>query len=144
MQINGEWLACDDGIVRPVIRGEVLAANGSWVPVPFLLDTGADRTVFSAAVLAALRAHVLPASERLSGLGGTVRTASLATQVRLSHEESRKVVFRGSYAAITDLELLDMSVLGRDITDMFAVVVDRPGNVVCLLGQWHQYRIVQS
>lgn len=143
MQINGEWLASDDGIVRPVIRGEVLAADGSWVPVPFLLDTGADRTVFSAVILAALRAHALPASERLSGLGGTVRTVSIETRVRLSHEESRKVVFRGSYAAITDLELLDMSVLGRDITNMFAVVVDHPGNVVCLLGQRHQYRIVQ-
>jgi hypothetical protein len=66
MQIHGEWLDCDNGIVRPVIPGKVLAADGSWVPVPFLLDTGANRTVFSAVVLAALRAHVLPASERLS------------------------------------------------------------------------------
>jgi hypothetical protein len=143
MQIDGEWLVCDDGIVRPVIRGAVLAANGSWVPVPFLLDTGADRTVFNVAVLAALSAHALSTSERLSGLGGTVRTVSIETRVRFSHEESRIVVFRGSYAAITDLEALDMSVLGRDITNMFAVVVDRPGNVVCLLGQRHQYRIVQ-
>jgi hypothetical protein len=143
MQINGEWLDCDDGIVRPVVRGEVLAANGSWVPVPFLLDTGADRTVLSAVILAALRAHTLAASERLSGLGGTVRTVSITTRVRLSPEESHKVVFRGSYAAVTDLESLDMSVLGRDMTNMFAVVVDRPGHVVCLLGQRHQYRIVQ-
>ena len=64
-------------------------------------------------------------------------------RVRFSHEEDRKVVFRGAYAAITDLEALDMSVLGRDITNMFAVVVDRPGNVVCLLRQRHQYRIVE-
>jgi hypothetical protein len=104
MQIDGEWLVCDDGIVRPVIRGAVLAANGSWVPVPFLLDTGADRTVFNVAVLAALNAHALSASERLSGLGGTVRTVSIATRVRFSHEESHMVVFRGSYAAITNLE----------------------------------------
>jgi predicted aspartyl protease len=143
MQIDGEWLVCDDGIVRPVIRGAVLAANGSWVPVPFLLDTGADRTVCNVAVLAALSAPALSTSERLSGLGGTVRTVSIQTRVRFSHEESRMVVFRGSYAAITDLEALDMSVLGRDITNMFAVVVDRPGNVVCLLGQRHQYRIVR-
>jgi hypothetical protein len=40
MQIHGEWLVCDDGVVRPVLRGEVLATNGAWVPVPFLLDTG--------------------------------------------------------------------------------------------------------
>ena len=143
MQINGEWLICDDGIVRPVVRGEILAANGSWVPVPFLLDMGADRTVFSAAMLAALHLHSLSSLERLSGLGGTVRAVSIATRVRFSHEEGHKVVFRGAYAAITDLEALDMSVLGRDITNMFAVVMDRPGNVVCLLGQRHQYMIVQ-
>jgi hypothetical protein len=143
MQINGEWLLCDDGIVRPVIRGEILADDGSWVPVPFLLDTGADRTVFSAAMLAALHLHSLSGPERLSGLGGTVRAFGIETQVRFSHEEGRKVVFRGSYAAVTALEVLDMSVLGRDITNMFAVVADRPGNVVCLLGQRHQYIIVQ-
>ena len=79
MQINGEWLICDDGIVRPVVRGKILAANGSWVPVPFLLDTGADRTVFSAARLAALHLHSPTAPERLSGLGGTVRTVSIET-----------------------------------------------------------------
>lgn len=143
MQINGEWLICDDGVVRPVIRGEVLAANGAWVPMPFLLDIGADRTVLSAAMLAALRLHALSAPDRLSGLGGTVRSVNIVTQARFSREDGRTAVFRGSYAAVTDLEALDMSVLGRDITNMFAVVVDHPGNVVCLLGQRHQYMIVQ-
>lgn len=55
MQINGEWFLGDDGVARPVIRGEILAGNGSWVKTPFPVDTGADRTVFSAAILAALR-----------------------------------------------------------------------------------------
>ena len=54
MQINGEWLLCDDGIVRPVIRGHILDGHGAWIHAPFLVDTGADRTVFSAPVLAAL------------------------------------------------------------------------------------------
>jgi len=35
-----------------------------------------------------------------------------------------------------------MSVLGRDILDLFAVIVDRPGDVVCLVGQRHRYQIV--
>jgi len=52
-------------------------------------------------------------------------------------------VFRGQYAAVTDLEILDMGVLGRDITRLFAVIIDQPGDVVCLLGQRHQYTIVQ-
>ena len=57
MRIDGEWLLCDDGIVRPVIRGEILAGDGTWQRAEFLVDTGADRTVFSAAVLAALHAE---------------------------------------------------------------------------------------
>jgi hypothetical protein len=34
-----------------------------------------------------------------------------------------------------------MSVLGRDITNLFAVIVDRPGDAVCLVGQGHLYLI---
>jgi hypothetical protein len=34
-----------------------------------------------------------------------------------------------------------MSVLGRDITNLFGVIVDRPGDVVCLVGQGHRYLI---
>src|SRR5215471_11362957 len=45
MRIDGEWLLCDDDIVRPVIRGEILAHDGSWQAIEFLVDTGADRTV---------------------------------------------------------------------------------------------------
>src|SRR5574341_1610362 len=55
MLISGVWHSCDDGIVRPVIRAEVLSGNGSWVKTLFLLDTGADRTVFSVDILRALR-----------------------------------------------------------------------------------------
>jgi hypothetical protein len=29
MQINGEWLLCDDGIVQPVIRGHILDGHGA-------------------------------------------------------------------------------------------------------------------
>jgi predicted aspartyl protease len=54
MRFDGQWLECDDGIVRPVIRAEVLAANREWRAVEFLVDTGADRTVMSANVLESL------------------------------------------------------------------------------------------
>ena len=52
MLIRARWTLCDDGIVRPVIEGELLASDGSWLPVELLVDFGADRTVFSAGVLA--------------------------------------------------------------------------------------------
>jgi adenylate cyclase len=44
MRIDGEWLLCDDAIVRPMMRGEILAHDGSWQAIEFLVDTGADRT----------------------------------------------------------------------------------------------------
>ena len=30
MRFNGEWLQCDDGIIRPVIRAEILTSDGAW------------------------------------------------------------------------------------------------------------------
>lgn len=144
MRINGEWLLCDDGIVRPVIRGEILAANGTWQRAEFLVDTGADRTVLSAATLAMLGLQPLVTEERIGGLGGAAKSVAVETQVRLTREEAGKVVFRSQYAAVTELEALDMSVLGRDITGLFAVIVDQPHDVVCLLRDRHRYTIEQQ
>jgi predicted aspartyl protease len=141
MQIGGEWFLFGDDVERPVIRGEILARDGSWVRAPFLVDTGADRTVFSAAILSALCLQPIVAEDRLAGLGGMVDSVIVATQIRLTREEAGKVVFRGQYSGVTNLEALDMSVLGRDITGLFAVIVDRPGDIVCLLRGEHQYTI---
>jgi hypothetical protein len=143
MQINGEWLLCDDDVRRPVIRGEVLAASGTWVPAEFLVDTGADRTVFSAGLLALLGGSPTVTDERLSGLGGAAEFATVETVIQLINENGAPVSFRAQYAAATQDESLDMSVLGRDITSLFAAIVDRPGDVVALLGQRHRYRIEQ-
>jgi predicted aspartyl protease len=145
MRIDGEWLLFDEGVVRPVIRGEFLSGDGSWVRLPFLVDTGADRTVLSAAILTALRLQPIADHEDISGLGGIVRSVVIETPIRFSREEGRnKVVFRGQYVAVTELETLDVSILGRDITDLFALIVDRPSNVVCLIGQRHRYTIEQQ
>src|SRR5260370_38234700 len=96
MLISGEWFPGDDGIERPVVRGEVLAGDGSWVSVPFLVDTGADRTVFSAAILAALHLPPVATRERLGGLGGAVTSVIVETQVRLTRDGDNKVIFRGA------------------------------------------------
>lgn len=145
MQINGEWSLFDDGIVRPVMRGAMLANNGYWVSAEFLVDTGADRTVCSAGLLATLHLQPLPTPERLGGVGGTVTSVVVETQIRFRREADRgTVVFHGQYAAVTEPEALDVSVLGRDITGLFALIVDRPGHIVCLLGQRHRYTIEQG
>ena len=58
--------------------------------------------------------------------------------------DARAAVFRGQFAAATEVDALDINVLGRDITGLFAVIVDQPGDVVCLLGQRHRYTIEQT
>jgi hypothetical protein len=143
MLLNGLWLLCPDETVRPVMRGEILAADGSWVIAPFLVDPGADRTVFSLDVLEALSLQAMVPSAQLVGLGGAASSVIVQTQLRLTREEGSKVVFRGQYAAVREQKALDMSLLGRDITNLFALIVDRPRDVVSLLGQRHTYTIEQ-
>ena len=144
MLISGTWHVCDDGLIRPVIRAEVQAYDGSWIKAPLLLDTGADRTVFSTDILTAFRLQPVVAETRLGGVGGVARAIIVETRIRLTYENQGKVMLRGQYAAITDATALDMSVLGRDVTHLFALIVDWPQRVVCLLGQRHQYAIIQQ
>jgi hypothetical protein len=143
MQIPGLWHLCDDGMIRPVIRGEILAAGGSWIKTTFLVDTGADRTVFSADILAALGLPSISGADLLGGVGGIANSVVVQSQIRLTQDDAGKVVFNGQFAGFTELETLDMSVLGRDIFDLFAVIVDRQNDTVCLVGQQHYYTIAK-
>lgn len=141
MRFNGEWLHCDDGIIRPIIRAEVLTGDDVWRAVELLVDTGADRTVLSANVLALLHLPSTAPGQQLGGLGGLVEAVTVATQIRLTRDDGTQVLFRGEYAACIDPETLDMSVLGRDILEMFTLIMDRRANVVALIGDQHYYTI---
>jgi len=102
---NGEWLQCDDGIVRPVIRAEILAGDGSWRAGELLVDTGADRTVLSANILESLNLATTVPQERIGGVGGLVDSVIVQTQIRLTRDNGLKAVFRGEYAACTEHEV---------------------------------------
>lgn len=144
MRINGAWHPCDDGVLRPVIQGEALAANGDWVQVPFLVDTGADKTVFSADIAQVLGLDSHGVSELLGGVGGQAESVIVRTSLRLFQDNGGDVVFKGQFHTFTDPGLLDMSVLGRNLLDVFAIIIDRPGNCVCMLSQRHHYLIVEK
>src|SRR6266511_2366129 len=115
MLISGEWAVGDDGVSRPVIRGEVETTSGDWIAARFLVDTGADRTVFSADVLKDLGLPPLVTPDRLEGVGGRAASVVVETRIRLLREDGTTVLFRGQYAALTDPDALDISVLGRDL-----------------------------
>ena len=98
MRVDGQWFECDDGIVRPLVRGGILAEGGFWEPSLFLVDTGADRTVFSAAVLDILGLEASASRDRLGGVGGVANSVNLVTRVRLPLVGGENLVFRGEYA----------------------------------------------
>ena len=141
MRINGEWFLCDDGVERPIIRGEVLAGDGSWLEVIFLLDTGADRTVICATDFSALNYNREINEYTLAGVGGLMGSILIETKLDLPQENGRKASFSGQFAVLANFESLDYSVLGRDITNLFAVIVDHPNDLVCLINQNHIYKI---
>jgi len=141
MRFNGEWLQCDDGIIRPIIRAEILSGHDAWRAVELLVDTGADQTVLSANVLESLDLLSTVPDQQLGGLGGIVDVVTVATQIRLTRDDGMKVLFRGNYAACIDPETLDMSVLGRDILEIFTLIMDRRADVVALIGDQHYYTI---
>ena len=141
MRIDGEWYPCDDGIVRPVFHGQVLAVDGSWKQVSFLADTGADQTVFSADVLTRLAYPATRSDHRLAGVGGIADSVAVPAQIRFACDDGTRAVFRGDYAAFTSLEALDMSILGRDIMSLLTLIADWQGDVVCMIAQSHRYQI---
>lgn len=124
-----------------MIRGEVQTRDGAWVQTPFLVDIGADRTVLSAHILQLLHLPYLPPPMQLGGVGGGFASVIVDSTIHFSSEGGGAVVFRGHFAGATEPEALDMSVLDRDVTNLFAAIIDRPGDRVCLLGQRHRYLI---
>jgi len=69
MRVDGEWIPCEDGVIRPTVQGQVRLADGQWLEVSFLLDAGADRTVFSSDLLDLLQPLEI-GELRLAGIGG--------------------------------------------------------------------------
>jgi hypothetical protein len=105
------------------------------------MDVGADRTVLTAGILAIFALPQLPGPHLLGGVGGAARTVAVATHLRLPLSGGISIKFQGSFAGFTEAEVLDMCVLGRDITNLFAVIIDRPGDAVCMMGHGHRYTI---
>lgn len=142
MRIDGEWLEFADGVERPVVEAGVRAATGEWVVSRFLIDTGADRTVLEAETAGQLGYdNAIPG--RLQGLEGEIDSVEITTAVALLSESGQVLKFHGEYAATTIPDLFRLNILGRDILQSFAVIVDHPGRIVTLIRDRHQY-IIQS
>jgi Retroviral aspartyl protease len=146
MEIAGKWLRCDDGVTRPVVGAKVLAADGTLVPDLFLVDSGADRTVLSAELLAKLRFsgnHAVPGFA-LRGISGDSPFVLVDTLLEFTTTDGTAARVRGELAAFTDPAATDMSILGRDVLANFDVILSRRRNEVLLLAPNHQYQVVRA
>jgi len=146
MRIIGAWLLCDDGAISPTLRAKSLREDGTLAADVFLLDTGADRTVFSAAFLEdlGLPAHDSSPEYSLVGISGNRPFVLVETALEFSHDDGGVVRVRGEFAAFSDPTATDMSVLGRDVLNNFDVILSRRRNEVLLLAPNHQYRVEKS
>ena len=146
MLIAGEWQVGDDGVTRPIVRAHVFGADGRPVTDDFLIDSGADRTVFNTTLLARLQ---LPARSAqpglaLSGIGGERAFVVVTTVMAFPHDDGGPVRVRGEFAGFTDPIATDLSILGRDVLDHFDLLISRRHNEILLLAPRHRYRIESS
>jgi predicted aspartyl protease len=141
MLISGAWATDDDQVTRPYLRGEVRRADGAWQEVAFLIDSGADRTVLTSQAFEELGYSLPQTIGALHGLGGVGVSVELTTAIRLFREDETAVTIHGPFAASVTPTALDVSVLGRDILNLFAVILDRPNGIVALLHPPHRYTI---
>jgi hypothetical protein len=146
MRIVGEWFLCTDGETRPVVRGYVTDVAGAQVEAPFLIDTGADQTVFTAGLLAVLGlpSSAPPANFALAGVGSRPAFVVVQTTLTLYADDRSPARFQGGFAAFTDPADADMCLLGREILDHFDLIVSRRRNEVLLLTVNHQYRVERT
>jgi hypothetical protein len=146
MRVNGEWLICQDGTIRPTLTGLVHIPGGNVIEAPFLLDAGADRTVLSARFLHRLQPLRIASEDQiqLAGVGGRVGSITVGTVIGFTRDDGRTVTVRGPFAVFTEGESAELSVLGRDVTNNFSVIYDYPNRAVALLSRPHYYEIKKA
>ena len=146
MRIVGDWFLFDDGETRPILRAKLWTGQGMVVTEQFLVDTGADRTVFTATLLQqlALPVEPAPADERLVGIGGVAAYVIVQSTIELTCDDGRPAVVRGKFIAFTDPRSTDLSVMGRDVLNNFHVIVSRPNSEILLLAPRHRYEVLHA
>jgi hypothetical protein len=143
MRIDGAWFPGEDKTIRPIVPGLVRLANGEWLEVSFLLDAGADRTVFSAAFLGVLQPMTRSGGEEIliSGVGGAADSITIDTAIGFIRDDGQLVTVRGTFSVFAQAESADLSVLGRDVTNNFTVIYDYPQRIIALLAPPHSCEI---
>lgn len=127
-----------------MIYGEVETSSGDWIGCDFLIDTGGDVTVLAPAVLQKLGRPTTIAAHQLGGVGGSVPTLEVWTTIRFLATDGSYANIGGTRSAFGQAGAIEESILGFDLLRVFALIVDRPSDTVCLLHGNHSYIIQGS
>jgi hypothetical protein len=127
-----------------MLRIAVRGADGQFYSDDFLIDTGADRTVFSASFQQQrLRLPVVGSPlTTLAGIGGIGSFVVVNTELRLTTVDAQSLPVSGQYAVFTQPRATDHSILGRDFLDQIDLIVSRPRNEIRLLYGTHYYQVL--
>jgi hypothetical protein len=130
------------GVRRPYITVRVRSADGVWIALPFLIDSGADATFLDASCLQQMGVVLGVATEQIaSGVGGRAAHVQFATALQFESPEGAKI-FTGTLGVFTDPDACDTPVLGRDVLNSFCLIFDRGRNTILLLSPPHDYDVV--
>ena len=141
MRINGQWRIDDRGVAEPILVGRLLSSFGEWLQVPFLIDTGAERTLLSPDILEALGFVATPSRHQFVGLGGAVDVWTVQTKLRLDLDSGSHIDINGPFDGLHSGREGEMAILGRDVIVHFATIFDRPADTITLLHGRHRYSI---
>lgn len=145
MRIDGYWLACDDGVSRPVVDAHVVGQNDAAFYERFLVDIGADRTVFSAHLARKLALPAVTTSEtKVVGVGGEAGFVLVKTVIQVLSDKGTVVRLKGEFAAFLDDTAIDLSVMGRDLLNHFDCIISHRNAEVLLLAPNHRYVVTSG
>lgn len=131
------------GILRPYISGFVYSSMGVWLEYAFLVDSGADVTFLHYGCLDELGIDTsnLEVYDDVGGVGGKdVPYIKFSSKLQFISGEDVKV-FEGDINIFLDPHATDVPLLGRDVLDHFAVLLDCNRSQVLLLDEMAKYRV---
>ena len=75
------------------------------------------------------------------GIGAGSAFVLISAVLQLTRDDGRPINIRAELAAFTDPSSTDLSILGRDVLDNFALILSRRRDEVLLLARSHQYQV---
>ena len=145
MFIWGKYVQAERGAFEPRVQAYLPTATGLWHRFEFLIDSGSDHTFLPPDGAKTLRINLsaLRTSDDAGGVGSNrLVYYKFDTELRfLMGGHMRPVPV--TIGIFQDEGLLDLPVLGRDVLDQFALVLDRSRNLVALIDPSQPNQIAQ-